>query len=128
MTTHSRLSTHLLVLALLVVFAGPALADDAPNPATSTVPPAIALGDSPGVAPEAVPAGTAAEPAPDSALNQSLGTQYGDCVLLCDGQLYTYSFVTREQCCRGSLTCPSGSTTHGIAFYPYQGFAEICSV
>lgn len=124
MTTHPRLSTHLLVLALLVAFAGPTLADDAPNPASSTAPPAVALG----VAPEAAPVGTAAEPALDSALDQSLGSQYGDCVLFCGGQQYTYSFVTREQCCSGSLTCPGGSPALGYAFYPYQGFAEFCSV
>jgi len=119
MTTQPRLSTYLLALALLVAFAGPALADGAPDPATATVPPAVA--------PEAVPAVTAAEPAPDSALNQSLFTQYGDCVLACGVQQYTYSFVTRDQCCSGSLTCPSGVPAFSYAFYPYQGFAELCS-
>jgi len=120
MTTHPRLSTYLLVLALLVAFAGPAFADDGPNPATSTVPPSVA--------PEAAPAVTAAEPAPDSALDQSLVSQYGDCVLSCGVQQYTYSFVTRVQCCSGSLTCPSGVPAFSYAFYPYQGFAELCSV
>ena len=82
----------------------------------------------PGIAPKPTPAGTAVETALDTALEQSIGSQYGDCVLFCDGQQYTYSFVTREECCSGSLTCPNGFPALGYAFYPYQGFAEFCSV
>lgn len=136
MTIHPRRSTHLLVLALLLAFAGPALAADATNPATPAEPAASDPLAEAGVAPDAAPADSPAEPATeppaesalDSALEQSLDSQYGDCVLFCDGQQVRYSFVTRDECCSGSLTCPDGSTSTGYAFYPYDGFAEFCSV
>jgi len=124
MTTHTSSSSYLLVLTLLVVAAVPALAADAPNPATSPAPPAAELG----MATEAVPAGTPAVSPRDSALEQGFGSQYGDCSLWCDGQRYVYGFVTRDQCCSGTLLCPSGSPATSYAFFPYQGFAEFCNV
>lgn len=124
MTTRPRLPCHLLVLAVLIGLAGPALAADAPAPALSRVAPAVDGGS----APEAAPTVTPAESPLDSALEQGLDPQYGDCALWCDGQQYWYYFVTREECCSGTLTCPGGAPSSGYAFYPYQGFAEFCSI
>lgn len=130
MTTHPRRSAHLLALALLVAFAGPALAE-APDPASSTEPAAVEPADAPEAAPagtpEAVPGDTPVQPALDSALEQSHDPQLGDCVLWCSGEQFRYSWVTRGECCGGTLTCPDGSQAAGYAFYPYQGVAEFCS-
>lgn len=123
MSPHTRRSTPLVALALLVAFAAPVAATEAPEPATPTGTPAV----EPAVAPEALPAGAPDEPALESPLEQSFGSQYGDCVLFCDGQQVRYSFVTQGQCCGGTLTCPDGSHPGGAAFYPYQGFAVFCS-
>jgi len=117
----NRPSVLLACLALLtLVVATPAFATEiAARDATSA---------EPGIAPNATPAGAAVEPVLDFALEQSFTSEYGDCRLFCDGQLYTYSYVTREVCCSGSLTCPNGSSAAAYAFYPYQGIAVLCSV
>lgn len=117
----NRPSFFLVCLALLTLaVATPASAAEiAAQDATSA---------EPGIAPNATPAGAAVEPVLDFALEQSFTSQYGDCRLFCDGQQYTYSYVTREECCSGSLTCPNGLPAATYAFYPYQGFAVLCSV
>ena len=123
MTTHPRLSTYLLAPALLVALAGPALAGDAPDPEMPATPQAAGPADAP------AESGTerVADPAPDSALAQSSSSQLGDCLLSCDGEQVTYSSVTRDECCSGSLTCPDGSQPAWIGFVPYDGgFGEFC--
>lgn len=116
MNRHIRLSFAFLMLGLLATAAGPALAADAPTPAVEAE-----------LTAKATPAVTPAEPALDGALEQSW-PQYGDCALWCGTGQYWHYYVTREECCSGTLTCPDGSYSSGYAFYPYQGFAEFCSV
>lgn len=117
MNRHIRLSFAFLILGLLATAAGPALAADAPTPAVEA-----------DLAAEATPAVTPAEPVLDGALEQGWGPGYGNCALWCDGQTFWYYNVTRNECCSGTLTCPSGAPSLGYAWHPYQGYAEFCSI
>lgn len=77
---------------------------------------------------EVTPAVNPTEPALESSLEQSLNfPQYGDCSLWCGSGPYRHYYVTSVECCSGTLTCPDGSNPHGYAFYPYEGYAYICS-
>lgn len=118
MTHRPRTTLCLLILCLLTMAAGPALAADAPAP------PAVEAD----LAVQPAPAITPAEPAVEGALEQARYTQYGDCALWCSGQQHWHYGVSRGVCCSGTLTCPDGSYSSGYAFFPYQGHAEFCSV
>lgn len=119
----ARALTRTLTLATLLAML-PAAGFAADGEATSGAPavePAVA------VAAAQIAETPAGEPA-DAAIAPGFN-QYGDCALWCGGPGPHWHYgVSRETCCSGSLTCPDGSSASGFAFYPYQGFAEFCSV
>lgn len=106
------------LVGLLALGVAPAFAADESALATELTEATVA-------ATEATPAADPTQPALESAV---IWDPKGDCALWCGGGQYWYYYVTRSECCSGTLTCPDGSNPGIYAFYPYQGFAEICTI